>query len=68
MDFSFSNLFAGFVFGTFGLYVFQQGRKKVNYTLLFTGITLMVYPYFIDNAWLNWGIGSALLYFAYTQF
>lgn len=67
MDFSIANLIPGFIFGVFGLYVFQQGRKKVSYTLVFTGLALMIYPYFVENAWLNWAIGGGLLFFAYRN-
>jgi hypothetical protein len=60
-----SSLIAGFIFGVFGLAVFRHGKKNVNYNLLAIGAGMMIYPYFVENPWLNWGIGFALSYGAY---
>jgi hypothetical protein len=65
LDFSVSSLVAMFVFSVIGLYVFREGKRKVNYTLLFLGIGLMIYPYFTKAAWQDWGVGIALCIWAY---
>lgn len=65
-SFSFGNIMAGIIFGIIGLYAFNYGRKEKNYRPLTIGLCLMVYPYFVSNSWLMWGIGivlSSLLYF-----
>ena len=66
-DFSFVpwSLAAGFVFGVFGWWVFSQGRKKENNRLIWLGVGMMIYPYFIDGAWANWAVGAALCGLAY---
>jgi hypothetical protein len=65
VDFSFSNIMAGIVFGSFGLYVFKIGKQKSHAVHIVIGLTLMIYPYFVSNEWINWGIGSGLLFAAY---
>jgi hypothetical protein len=47
---------AGIVGGAYLLY----GRKTSKVTPMVCGVALMVYPYFVDNAWLLLGIGAAL--------
>ena len=64
-DFSPSSLIAGFVFGVFGLYLFRWGKKDANFSHLFTGLALMIYPYFVSGVFLTWGIGFSLLGVAY---
>jgi hypothetical protein len=66
MDFSFSNLFAGLVFGTFGFSFFKLGRKRSNGTAILLGVALMVFPYLVENVYLMWGIGSVLLYLGWS--
>ncbi len=65
LNFSFSTLMAGFVFGVIGFYLFRHGKKQMNYSWVFSGLILMVYPLFVEGAWLNWGIGLAVCGFAY---
>lgn len=65
MDFSVSSLFAGFVFGVCGLYLLRWGQKKGNIAHILLGLVLMVYPYFVSNDYLLWGIGFVLLFVAY---
>jgi hypothetical protein len=65
LDFSPSSLIAGLVFGVIGLSVFRLGKRDLNFPLVFTGLTLMIYPYFTPNAWLTWGVGVALCVLSY---
>lgn len=56
-----STLAAYFVFGVFGLSIFNLGRKQQKPIPLVCGIVLMVYPYFVDNVYWLWGIGAVVL-------
>lgn len=67
MDFSFSNLAAGIIFGSFGLYSLKRGKRNSDALDIIIGVTLMIYPYFVENAWINWSLGSALLFFVYKR-
>ena len=64
-DLSISALIAGFVFGVFGFAIFKRGRNRGTHQLVVIGLTMMIYPYFVANAWLDWIIGFALSYGAY---
>lgn len=64
-NFSVSNLIAGFVFGVFGLYIFNAARREHNGKRLMLGLILMVYPYFVSNPWVNWLVGVVLLVLNY---
>ena len=55
------NLLAGFLFGTIGWGVLSFGRKLQRWKPISIGLALMIYPYFVFNRWLMWGIGVALL-------
>jgi hypothetical protein len=67
-DFSISTLFAGFIFGVIGFYLFREGKRRLNYTTLFCGVLLMIYPYFVSGPWLTWCAGFALCGLAYYTF
>lgn len=67
MNFSMSALAASFVYGVFGIYLFKHGRKKAHAPLVVIGVALMVYPYFIENEFLLWGVGAVLLAVAYKM-
>ncbi|MBG7609199.1 MAG: hypothetical protein IZT59_14400 [Verrucomicrobia bacterium] len=55
------NILAAFIFGSIGWGAWRYGRKLDLWKPVVIGLALMVYPYFIYNAWLLWGIGVALL-------
>jgi hypothetical protein len=59
-QFSVSSLIGGLVFGVFGIYLLRYGKKESNFTKMMIGLTLLVFPYFIYNAWAVWGIGTGL--------
>jgi hypothetical protein len=44
-----STLFWGIIFGSIGLAFFVYGKKQKAVIPLFSGIALMVVPYFISN-------------------
>ena len=61
-----ANLIAGFVFGSIGFVAFTYGKRMSLWKLMFCGIALMVYPYFVENMFLLFGIGgigTAALFF-----
>jgi len=53
-----STLFVIIVFSAVGLAAFRRGKREGNVICLLLGITLMVYPYFVEA--LNALIGAAL--------
>lgn len=61
-----SLLLWGVAFGSLGLGYFIYGKKQGAVVPLLCGLGLMVFPYFIINAWLLVGVGvglAALPYF-----
>lgn len=65
LQFSFSSLLAGLIFGIIGLWVFRQGKRNSNMKVLSVGLALMIYPYFTTGPWMDWGLGAALCGLAY---
>lgn len=61
MDFSPYNLLAGFIFGTLGWGAFRYGKQLDLWQPRAIGLALMIYPYFIGQKFLLWGVGIALL-------
>lgn len=59
-DFSAAELVAGFLFGSIGLVAFVYGKRQAVWGPMFTGLALMVYPYFVADTRALWGIGAAL--------
>lgn len=64
---SISGLFAGFIFGVFGLFIFRKGKNEAKYDYIFIGIALLVFPYFTSGPWIDWVIGTALCVLAYYR-
>lgn len=65
LSFDIPSLIAGLLFGIVGYWMYKQGRKKINRTVTLTEVGLMIYPYFVDGAFLNWLIGFLLCGVAY---
>lgn len=65
MELSFSSVAAGIIFGSFGIYTIKRGKNRSHVLDILVGITLLVYPYFVTNVWLNWGLGIGLLTVVY---
>ncbi|MEQ1592112.1 MAG: hypothetical protein ABL892_06950 [Thiobacillaceae bacterium] len=53
-------LFASILFGVIGLAAFRYGKQHALWQPLVIGIVLMVYPYFVSQTGLLYGIGAAL--------
>jgi len=65
-DFGAANLIAGFIFGSVGFVAFMYGKRMSQWKLVFSGLALMVYPYFVSNTVALYVIGaviSLLLFF-----
>ena len=65
-NFSTANLIGGLVFGSIGFVAFAYGKRMNLWKLMFLGLALMVYPYFISNdaAMIVIGLfGSTALFF-----
>ena len=63
-DFSVGSLFAGLVFGVLGMWLIKRGRSDAHVPWIVIGLALCVYPYFVTNVYLVWGIGIGLLFVA----
>ncbi len=55
------------MFGVCGIYFLHSGRKEGNAWGMLIGGALLVYPYFVVNAYLTWGIGVALVGLAWYK-
>lgn len=65
LDFSISGLLASLIFSVLGFWVFKEGKRRNNLHWLVIGIFLMVYTYFVNSIYLDWGVGVVLVYGAY---
>ncbi len=50
-----------FLFGTFGVGYFDYGKKQANWIAMVTGAGLMIFPYFVSNAWMMVATGLVLM-------
>ena len=55
------SLIVGFIAGVFGAAYFVYGKKQAKMSAMLAGVALCVYPYFIENVWLDILVGAALL-------
>ncbi len=53
-------LLASIVFGLIGFVAFNYGRKNILFGPMVTGVALMVFPYFVDQAWASYLVGLVL--------
>ena len=56
-----ATLWLGMLFGAFGLGYFVYGKRQQAPIALASGVLLMVFPYFVPNAWVACLVGAALL-------
>jgi len=52
----------GLVFGSNGLFNFLYGKKVGNLVIRYTGVALMVYPYFFSNTIVIVAVGVGLMF------
>jgi hypothetical protein len=65
-DFGMPNLIAGLIFGSIGFVAFFYGKRMNLWKPMLCGLALMIYPYFVENVALLFGIGglgTAALFF-----
>jgi len=53
------------LFGSVGLGFFVYGKKQQRVMPLISGISLMVFPYFVSNPYTVFGIGLTLMALPY---
>ena len=56
-----ATLFWGMLFGAIGVGYFIYGKKRAMIVPLVCGIALMVYPWFLSDAWLTLIVGIVLM-------
>jgi hypothetical protein len=61
MEFGFSQLVAGFVFGVLGMWFVKRAKAEGDLKFFTVGMLLIVYPYFVENPWSLWATGIALV-------
>jgi glucose uptake protein GlcU len=64
-SFSLSSIIASILFGIIGWWMFKTAKRRDNTKVVWIGVALMIYPYFVDNTKLIWLIGFALCGLAY---
>ncbi len=60
-------LWGAILFGLLGYAAFRRGRKTEQWDLMGIGVALMVFPYFVGQAWLLWTLGAALTVWAFSR-
>lgn len=61
MDFDGTYFVLAFIFSTFGLIYFNYGRKQLKASMMLCGLSLIVYPYFLDSKIWLCIIGAVLM-------
>ena len=62
---SVSTLVWGMIFGAIGVGYFIYGKRQAALVPLVCGIALMVFPYFLSNAWALVLVGAVLMAIPY---
>jgi len=60
-----ATLLWGVVFGAIGLGFFVYGKRQGALVPLLCGLALMVFPYFVSNAWAMALVGAGLMAIPY---
>ncbi|MFI5142914.1 MAG: hypothetical protein ACHQQS_05065 [Thermoanaerobaculales bacterium] len=55
-----ANIFVVVIFSLVGLAAFRYGKKNAEVRPLVLGVLLMVYGYFVSNAWVSLLVGGVL--------
>jgi hypothetical protein len=61
-----ANMIGGFIFGSIGFVAFVYGKRMNLWKIMFGGLALMIFPYFIVNTAIMYALGvsvSAALFF-----
>jgi len=57
-----ANLLWGLLFGSIGLGYFIYGRRQKNALVRYSGVALMVFPYFVEGHWATLAVGLMLMF------
>ncbi len=57
-----TNLALGLVFGAIGLGYFIYGKRQKNALVRYSGVALMVFPYFVESNLATLAIGCLLMF------
>ena len=68
MNFNISGIFAGLIFGAFGMYFLKKGKDDGEVPPIMIGLALLIYPYFIENVFFLWGIGVFLMFLGFKVY
>lgn len=60
MSFTLPEIITSFLFSSIGFMYFRIGKTRVNYNLLFCGMVLMGYSYFVPDLSASIGVGVGL--------
>ena len=52
-----ASLIGGLVFGSIGFVAFVYGKRLNLWRMMLCGLVLMIYPYFVENLPISFGIG-----------
>ncbi|MBK6508766.1 MAG: hypothetical protein IPG06_04445 [Haliea sp.] len=55
------SLILGLVFGSIGFGYFIYGKKQANLVARYSGIALMIFPYFVENKYAALVVGVVLM-------
>ena len=55
------------LFGIVGYVVYRRGKATQRRGMLWTGVTLMLYPYAVSDTWILWLIGCVLCGWVYIR-
>jgi hypothetical protein len=58
--FSVAEIVAELIFGAIGFVAFIYGKRTNAWTPMFIGLGLMIYPYFVPDALVSYGVGAIL--------
>lgn len=53
-----ASLVGGLLFGSIGFVAFVYGKRMNLWKMMICGLLLMIYPYFIENMAISFGIGA----------
>lgn len=59
------SLFGAILFGAIGMGAFVHGKRVASAPVMLIAVLLMVYPYFVSEAWLVYALGALLCYGLY---
>jgi hypothetical protein len=55
-DFGFNNIFSQLIIGLLAMSLFMYGKKAQRLFPLLGGVAMGIYPFFIVNLWVLWGM------------